>query len=89
MKYPEAYGKFQRFYLEWSTRRAVKNCAMILPTEAVAKDLELFGAENVKVIHHGPLALEKCENRTSFEKLKFLKMRMCSFYLGRIERKRT
>ena len=46
MKYPEAYGKFQRFYLEWSTRRAVKNCAMIFtPTEAVAKDLELFGAE--------------------------------------------
>lgn len=92
MKYPEAYGRFQRFYLEWSTRRAVKNCAMIFtPTEAVAQDLELFfGAKKIKVIHHGPLNLEKSENTSEiFKKLGISKNENVFFYLGRIERKKN
>lgn len=92
MKYPEAYEKYQRFYLEWSTRRAVRNCAMIFtPTEAVAKDLELFfGAKNVKVIHHGPLELEKCKNPSEvLKKLGISKNENVFFYLGRIEKKKN
>ncbi len=92
IKFPEAYGKFQRFYLKWATKRAVKKCAMIFtPTEAVKKDLEhFFGAKKVKSIHHGPLDLEKCENtEETLKKLGLSKNENLFFYLGRIERKKN
>lgn len=92
MKFPEAYDKFQRFYLRWSTQRAVKKCTMIfVPTIAVKKDLELFfGAKRVKVIHHGPLKLQKSEDVSEIlKKLSISKNENIFFYLGRIEMKKN
>lgn len=92
MKFPDAYEKFQRYYLEWSTRRAVKKCKMIFtPTASVKKDLELFfGAKRVKVIHHGPLKLQKCKDISGvLKKLEISKNENVFFYLGRIEIKKN
>lgn len=85
MKIPEAYGWKQRFYLRWSTRRAVKKCEKIfVPTMAVKVDVQkFFGARRVEVIPHGPLHFEaRVRNRAPGKNPYF-------FYVGRLEEKKN
>lgn len=82
-KIPSAYGWRARWYLNWSTRRAVKKCEKVfVPSEAVRADLERFyHAKNVLVIPHGPLALKpvKAQRSTSPQ----------FFFIGRLEPKKN
>lgn len=57
MRFPEAYSKFARWYLQWSTKYAVKHALkLIVPSQATADDLQKFfhcPAEKIVVIPHG------------------------------------
>lgn len=93
-KFPEAYSKFQRFYLNFNVARAVKICKKIfVPSEVVKEDLiKFFGAkkEKIRVIHHGPLGLAKhSELEEVSKKFGLGKNENIFFYLGRIEKKKN
>jgi len=83
-KIPEAYGLFQRLYLGWSTRRAVRYCETVfVPSESVAKDLKLFFcAKRVEVIPHGLLPLLREKNLQKSRTPLF-------FFMGRLEAKKN
>lgn len=91
-KFPEAYSRFQRFYLNYGAARAVKICKKIfVPTNAVKNDLlDFYKAkpENVTVIHHGPLSMERGAAGV-YEKFGLSKNEHIFFYLGRIEKKKN
>ncbi len=82
-KIPSAYGWRARWYLNWSTRRAVRKCEMIfVPSEAVAVDLlKFYGAKRVTVVPHGPLSLPSIQVKRSPDPL--------FFFLGRLEAKKN
>lgn len=95
-KYPMAYGFFQSFYLEWSTRRALKKAEkVIVPTEAVKEDLiRLYEAdpEQIAVIHHGRLPLEKvtkAEIEASLMHYGLPNDEPLFFFIGRLETKKN
>ena len=85
-KFPKAYGKFQRIYLRWSSRRALKKgSAILVPTQAVKDDLLHFYEADPKKIHvvaHGPLPLSWPEKSTAPENPYFL-------FVGRLEEKKN
>lgn len=83
LKVPSAYGFWQRWYLKWSTRRAVRRCEVVfVPSEAVKDDLvKLFEARNVAVVPHGPLNLVPVKVARSRIPL--------FFFLGRLEAKKN
>ncbi len=60
-KFPEVYGRFQRWVLSWTTRRALRVAeAVFVPSQAVANDVQKFYSNiraEVKVVPHGPLHL--------------------------------
>ncbi len=91
-KFPKAYSGFQRFYLNYGAARAVKICKKIfVPTNAVKDDLVNFfkaKPENVTVIHHGPLSMER-GGEAVYEKFGLSKNEHIFFYLGRIEKKKN
>lgn len=86
-KVPAAYDWRARWYLNWSTRRAVKKCEMVfVPTKSVAEDLKQFyGAKRVKVVPHGPLSVDQTTpvSCVPFETDPYF------FYVGRIEEKKN
>lgn len=95
-KYPQAYSPFQRLYLEWSSRRAVKKAAMVFtPTEAVRKDLiQNYGADpkKVKAIHHGPIFLPSLTKKDKTEILSHFSLSSeepLFFFIGRLETKKN
>ncbi|MFA7278293.1 MAG: glycosyltransferase family 1 protein [Candidatus Gracilibacteria bacterium] len=57
MEFPQAYGRFQRMYLKFSTWLAVREATQIVvPSQAVADDLVKYfscSKEKISVIHHG------------------------------------
>lgn len=93
-RYPMAYGGWQSFYLGWSTKRAVrKSEVVIVPTEAVKKDLKKFyGAKNVEVIHHGVTALPKLKKVDVLRVLEHYEIDPTVplfFFVGRLETKKN
>ncbi|MFA5854950.1 MAG: glycosyltransferase family 1 protein [Candidatus Gracilibacteria bacterium] len=96
MKAPAVYSRFQRWYLTWSTKRALKNCKkIIVPSLSVKADLkEIFkaDAEKISVINHGVVPLPKvsCEFVREVRKKYGLKEgEPVFFFLGRIEEKKN
>lgn len=57
MQFPDAYSRFARWYLKWSTQFAVKHATkLIVPSQATADDLHKFfhcSREKIVVIPHG------------------------------------
>lgn len=95
-KYPMAYGGFQSFYLEWSTRRALKKAEkVIVPTEAVKKDLiKYYDAKpsRIVVIHHGRLPLMEVNRKEILRTLDHYQLdhdEPLFFFIGRLETKKN
>lgn len=95
-KYPLAYGAFQSFYLEWTTRRALRVAnKVIVPTESVKRDLKkYYNADDTKilVVPHGAVPLPKVNQRTIEETLEHYqipKNEPLFFFLGRLETKKN
>lgn len=95
-KYPMAYGGLQSFYLEWSTRRALKRAEkVIVPTEAVKKDLiKYYNADpsRVVVIHHGRLPLMQVDRKSILSTLDHYQLdhnEPLFFFIGRLETKKN
>lgn len=94
-KYPEAYGKFQRLYLNWGTKRAIKKAKkIIVPSKGVKLDLLNFynvDPEKVLVIHHGKLSLKKVGDKLDIIYQKYGIQKKDSFFLfvGRLEKKKN
>jgi len=95
-KYPMAYGAFQSFYLEWSTRRALKKAEkVIVPTEAVKKDLIKYyhaKASRIVVVHHGRLPLAKVRKSDidyTLDHYQLAKNDPLFFFIGRLETKKN
>lgn len=57
MQFPEAYGRFARWYLKWSTTFAVRHATkIIVPSQATSDDLQKYfrcPVEKITVIPHG------------------------------------
>lgn len=96
-KNAKLYSFFQRIYLQWSTRRALKKAAHILvPSAAVEQDLQKFFPLQTKakihVIHHGLPELPKTleQDQTALrEKFGIKKTQKIFFFLGRLEPKKN
>ncbi len=95
-KYPMAYGAFQSFYLEWSTRRALKKAEkLIVPSNAVKKDLMKYykaPASKITVIHHGRLSLATVSKEDIKSTLKHYQLSQDEplfFFIGRLETKKN
>ncbi|MFT7184393.1 MAG: glycosyltransferase involved in cell wall biosynthesis [Oceanicoccus sp.] len=95
-KYPMAYGGFQSFYLEWSTRRALRKAKkVIVPTEAVKKDLiKYYDAKpsRIIVVHHGRLELAKVTKKDIKYTLDHYRLpaeEPLFFFIGRLETKKN
>lgn len=95
-KYPLAYGAFQSFYLEWSTRRALRKAKkVIVPTEAVARDLKKYYGANegrMMVIPHGRLSLAQVSRQQIADALKHYQLETKEpifFFIGRLETKKN
>lgn len=95
-KYPLAYGTFQSFYLEWSTRRALKKCEkVIVPTEAVKADLIKYyqaDSKRIAVIPHGlvtPMKVDKETIQTTWHHYQLDRNEPVFFFIGRLETKKN
>jgi glycosyltransferase involved in cell wall biosynthesis len=95
-KYPMAYGGFQSFYLEWSTRRALRRAEkVIVPTEAVKKDLiKYYDAKpsRIVVVHHGRVELSKVTKKDIAYTLDHYQLPVDEplfFFIGRLETKKN
>lgn len=95
-KYPMAYGGFQSFYLEWSTRRALRRAeAVIVPTEAVKNDLIKYykaDARQIQVVHHGRLPLPSVSPEQVVDTLAHYQLdpkEPLFFFIGRLETKKN
>ena len=95
-KYPLAYGAFQSFYLEWSTRRALKKAKkVIVPTKSVRDDLEKYykaDADKIMVVNHGRLPLEDVSKASMERTLKHYQLDgddPIFFFIGRLETKKN
>lgn len=57
MEFPQAYGRFQRMYLKFSTWLAVREATQIIvPSQAVADDLARYFScpkKKISIVHHG------------------------------------
>ncbi len=100
-RYPKAYKKIQRWYLNWSTRFAVKHAErIIVPSQAVKNDLAKFykcKRGKVVVVHHG------CEDKKTdldgadianmddfFERYQFNpEKNKYMLFIGRLEKKKN
>jgi len=95
-KYPMAYGAFQSFYLEWSTRRALRKARkVIVPTKSVETDLAKYykaDKRKVVVVNHGRLPLEKvtrAEIDAALAHYQLGKDDPIFFFIGRLETKKN
>lgn len=95
-KYPLAYGAFQSFYLEWTTRRAIlKAKKVIVPTESVKADLMKYykaKPEKILVVPHGQVPLPKITEAERIAILKHYQLRddePLFFFIGRLETKKN
>lgn len=95
-KYPLAYGFFQSFYLEWSTRRALKKAEkVIVPTAAVKEDLiRLYEADpnQIEVVHHGRMPLmevDEADIAATLEHYGLAADEPLFFFIGRLETKKN
>jgi len=95
-KYPMAYGGFQSFYLEWSTRRAMKKSKkVIVPTKSVRKDLIKYYQTDPKkiiVVNHGRLPLKKTSKEAMKRSLAHYQLgedEKIFFFIGRLETKKN
>ena len=95
-KYPMAYGPLQSFYLEWSTRRALKKAKkVIVPTESVKADLKKYygaHARKVLVVNHGRLPLQKVNKtqvRAALDHYQLNPKEPLFFFIGRLETKKN
>ncbi len=95
-KYPMAYGALQSFYLEWSTRRALRRAKkVVVPTESVKEDLKKYydaDEDRILVVNHGRLPLEKVSKKEIEAAMNHYKL--CSddpifFFIGRLETKKN
>lgn len=95
-KFPMAYGGFQSFYLEWSTRRALRRAEkVIVPTESVKKDLIKYyqaDSKRIVVVPHGrlplrPVTKEDIDYTLGHYQLK--KEDPLFFFIGRLETKKN
>jgi len=96
MKAPAVYSRFQRWYLRWSTKRALKNCKkIIVPSLSVKADLEeVFkaDADKISVINHGVVPLPEVSDefvREVRKKYGLKEGEPVFFFLGRIEEKKN
>ena len=95
-RYPKIYTWRQRFYLNWSTKYAVKHASkIIVPSEFTAEDLRVVfkcPAEKIEVIKHGvnesPQFTDD-EKRVCFEKFGLVSTDKYLLFLGRIEHKKN
>jgi glycosyltransferase involved in cell wall biosynthesis len=95
-RYPMAYGALQSFYLEWSTRRAVKRSKMVItPTESVKKDLmKYYNADpkKIAVVNHGRLPLLEINEKEIQDSLAHYQLNADEplfFFIGRLETKKN
>lgn len=95
-KYPMAYGAFQSFYLEWSTRRALKHAEkVIVPTNAVLEDLKKYydaDPKRVEVIPHGRVELPKvtpAQKKHALDHYQLPQDEPIFFFIGRLETKKN
>lgn len=95
-KIPEAYSRKQRWYLRWSTKRALKKAAKIfVPTEAVKMDLlHTYSADpdRIFVAHHGLSPLPKVATeqvKDLYARLNLTPKEPVFFFLGRLEAKKN
>lgn len=94
-KYPEAYGKKQRAYLDWGAKRALKKVKkIIVPTEVVKRDLVTFynaDPEKIVVIHHGKISLKKVDDKLDiiYDKYGLQKKDKFFLFVGRLEKKKN
>lgn len=95
-KYPMAYGAFQSFYLEWSTRRALKKSRkVIVPTISVKEDLIKYykaDPDMIMVVNHGRLPLKKVNKEQIEAALKHYQLGKNDpifFFIGRLETKKN
>ncbi len=95
-KYPIAYGAFQSFYLEWTTRRALWQAEkVIVPTESVKADLMKYyeaKSEDILVIPHGEVKLPAVTKRDMEATMKHYGLNADEplfFFIGRLETKKN
>ena len=95
-KYPIAYGAFQSFYLEWTTRRALWQAEkVIVPTESVKSDLmKYYGAnpDQILVVPHGEVelpAVTKKEIKATLRHYDLHEDEPLFFFIGRLETKKN
>ncbi|MFA5792365.1 MAG: glycosyltransferase family 1 protein [Candidatus Gracilibacteria bacterium] len=95
-KIPEKYTFFRRFYLRWSTHRALKKCEkIIVPSNAVKEDLIVaydILPDKIEVIWHGLNGLSVVSKKVIQDLLNEYKISSDEplfFYLGRIEKKKN
>lgn len=95
-KIPNAYSRTKRWYLKWSTIRALKKAAKIfVPTEVVKKDLIHFYAADphkIYVVPHGITPLPKVsalQIKKLYARLGLNSKEPVFFFLGRLESKKN
>lgn len=95
-KYPMAYGAFQSFYLEWSTRRALRKARkVIVPTKSVEDDLKKYykaDGRKIVIVNHGRLPLaevNRAEIDAALEHYGLEKDDPIFFFIGRLETKKN
>ena len=95
-KYPMAYGAFQSFYLEWTTRRALWQAKkVIVPTESVKADLMKYYSadpEKIQVVPHGEVKLPTVKSTDIRKTLKHYGLypdEPLFFFIGRLETKKN
>lgn len=95
-KYPLAYGAFQSFYLEWTTRRAIWQAKkVIVPTESVKADLMKYyraKEDKILVVPHGEVPIPKVTVEEKAAALKHYQLdtdEPLFFFIGRLETKKN
>jgi len=100
-RYKEAYSFFQRFYLNWSTKFAVKHASKILvPSQTTKNDLHDFfncPLKNIDIIYHGfsKMEISKQEyendilNSPAIKHFNISNEKKYLFFIGRIETKKN
>jgi glycosyltransferase involved in cell wall biosynthesis len=95
-KYPMAYGAFASFYLEWSTRRALRVAKkVIVPTKSVEDDLKKYYDANgrkIVIVNHGRLPLlevNKLDIAAALDHYGLRSDEKIFFFIGRLETKKN
>lgn len=95
-KIPASYSRFKRWYLRWSTRRALALCEkIIVPSNAVKEDLVVaydVTAEKIVVVWHGLKKLVDVDKKIiqcTLNEYNLSDKNPLFFYLGRIEKKKN